>query len=47
MPRNVRIDAPGALHHIIVGGIEPRRIFSDDKDRDNFVDRLAEIVTDF
>jgi putative transposase len=46
MPRKARIDAPGALHHIIVRGIERRRIFSDDKDRDNFVDRLAEIVTD-
>jgi len=46
MPRKARIDAPGALHHIIVRGIERRRIFSDDKDRDNFVDRLADIVTD-
>jgi REP element-mobilizing transposase RayT len=46
MPRKARIDAPGALHHIIVRGIERRRIFSDDKDRDNFVDRLDDIVTD-
>lgn len=46
MPRKARIDAPGALHHIIVRGIERRRIFSDDKDRDNFVDRLGEILTD-
>jgi hypothetical protein len=36
MPRNTRIDAPGALHHIIVRGIERRRIFSNDQDRDNF-----------
>jgi len=33
MPRKARIDAPGALHHIIVRGIERRRIFSDDQDR--------------
>ncbi len=45
LPRKVRIDAPGALHHIIVCGIERRRIFSDDQDRDNFVERLGDIVT--
>ena len=27
MPRQSRIDAPGALHHIIVRGIERRKIF--------------------
>ena len=27
MPRKSRIDAPGALHHIIARGIERRRIF--------------------
>jgi REP element-mobilizing transposase RayT len=46
MPRKARIDAPGALHHIIVRGIERRWIFSDDKDRDNFVDRLGDILTE-
>ena len=46
MPRKARIDAPGALHHIIVNGIERRRIFSDDRDRDNFADRLGDIITD-
>jgi len=40
MPRKARIDASGALHHIIVRGIERRRIFSDDQDRDNFTERL-------
>ena len=35
MPRNARIDAPGALHHIIVRGIERRKIFNDDVDRIN------------
>jgi hypothetical protein len=37
MPRKARIDAPGALHHIIVRGIERLRIFSDDQDRDNLL----------
>ena len=46
MPRKARIDASGALHHIIVRGIERRRIFSDDQDRDNFVERLGDIVTE-
>jgi len=34
--RKSRIDAPGALHHIIVRGIERKTIFKDDADRDNF-----------
>jgi REP element-mobilizing transposase RayT len=46
MPRKARIDAPGALHHIIVRGIERRRIFLDDQDRDNFIERLGDIVTE-
>ncbi|MCP4214538.1 MAG: hypothetical protein GY765_07765, partial [bacterium] len=31
MPRQSRIDAPGALHHIIIRGIERKAIFKDDK----------------
>ena len=46
MPRKARIGAPGDLHHISVRGIERWRIFSDDEDRDNFVDRLGDIVTE-
>ena len=45
MPRKARIDAPGALHHIIVRGIERRKIFWDDADRDSFTDRLGRILT--
>jgi len=41
MPRQSRLDAPGALHHIIVRGIERRKIFSDDRDRYDFIDRLG------
>jgi len=46
MPRQSRIDAPGALHHIICRGIERRWIFEDDEDRDNFVERLGGILSE-
>ena len=46
MPRKARIDAPGALHHIIIRGIERKAIFKDDSDRENFFDRLSTIVTE-
>jgi len=41
MPRQARIDAPGALHHIIVRGIARRRIFFDDRDRDQLLERIG------
>lgn len=46
MPRQARIDAPGALQHIIIRGIERRKIFGDDADRDNFLDRLRGIFSE-
>jgi REP element-mobilizing transposase RayT len=46
MPRKARIDSPGALHHIIVRGIERRKIFFDDSDRDNFVERLGNLISE-
>jgi REP element-mobilizing transposase RayT len=46
MPRKARLDAPGALHHIIVRGINRRKIFFDDADRDDFLDRLSGILSD-
>ena len=46
MPRQSRIDAPGALHHVIMRGIDKKPIFRDDADRDNFVERLNNILTD-
>ena len=46
MPRKARIDAPGALHHIIVRGIEQRNIFENDRDRDQFIRRLSDILTE-
>jgi hypothetical protein len=46
MPRQSRIDAPGALHHVLIRGIERRKIFRDDADRENFVERLGRILTE-
>jgi len=46
MPRKARIDAVGALHHIICRGIEKRPIFMDDVDRDGFIVRLRKILTE-
>ena len=40
MPRGARIDAAGILHHVMVRGIERRRIFLNDDDRDEFLARL-------
>jgi len=41
MPRQARIDAPGALHHIVIrestGGLF---FFSDNRVRENFFERL-------
>jgi putative transposase len=44
MPRLARLDAPGVLHHVIGRGIERRKIFYRDKDREDFVERLAELA---
>ena len=54
MPRQARIhaclcvsarrQAPGALHHILIRGIEPKGIFGDDKDRENFLERLSKLL---
>ena len=46
MPRKARIDAPGALHHIICRGIAKSKIFIDAKDRLSFLKRLDKILTD-
>ena len=46
MPRQARLDASGTLHHVIVRGIEKRRIVDDQKDREAFVSRLGDVVTD-
>ena len=54
MPRLARLDAclcisarrqaPGVLHHIMIRGIERRKIFRIDKDRKDFLDRLSTLL---
>ena len=44
MPRAARLDAPGVLHHIMGRGIEKRKIFLDDRDRIDFINRLGKLV---
>jgi len=44
MPRQARIDAPGALHHIICRDIERCNIFRDNTDRNRFVERLGAVL---
>ena len=41
MPRQARLASPGTLHHVMVRGIEKRRIVDDETDRRNFVRRLG------
>lgn len=45
MPRRARIDAPGCLHHIICRGIERRKVFRGDTDRNRFVERLGKVLS--
>ncbi len=44
MPRLARLDSAGTLHHVMIRGIEKRRIVDDDQDRKNWVDRLGVIA---
>ncbi|RJR39446.1 MAG: transposase, partial [Desulfobacteraceae bacterium] len=44
MPRRSRIDTAGALHHIMVRGIEGRKVFRNNGDRDHFLERVGEIL---
>jgi REP element-mobilizing transposase RayT len=46
MPRKSRIDAPGALHHIIGRGIDRGLIFRDGVDRDRFIARLGALLSE-
>ena len=43
MQRQPRLDAPGTLHHVMGRGIETSKIFRTRKDREDFLDRLAEL----
>jgi putative transposase len=40
------VDAPGALHHIMGRGIERTAVFRTDQDREDFLNRLADLCLD-
>jgi len=44
MPRQARLDAPGLLHHVMIRGIEKRKIFRDEEDYNNLLDRLSTLI---
>jgi hypothetical protein len=46
MPRQARLDVPGALHHIMARGINKSSIFEDDQDRTEFLERLGENIAE-
>lgn len=46
MPRQARLDVPGALHHIMVRGINKSPIFKDGHDRARFLERLGRTTVD-
>ena len=46
MSRLARLDAPGVLHHVMGRGIERRKIFQSDTDRNDFIDRLSALARD-
>ena len=43
MPRTARLDTPGVLHHVMIRGIERRKIFRNNKDREDFIERLESL----
>jgi putative transposase len=46
MPLQSRFDALGALQYVIAQGINRQRIFLDDADKNNFLDRLSGLLKD-
>lgn len=47
MPKKSRIDAPDALHHVMVRGIDRQNIFDDQKDYVTFLDRLGGLLVPY
>jgi len=46
MSRKSRIDAPGAVQHVIGRGIDRQAIFSDEADYKDFLERLGQILSE-
>jgi putative transposase len=45
MPRQARLDIAGALHHVMLRGINKSAIFEDDQDRALFLQRIEKNIT--
>ena len=41
MPRQARLDAPGVLHHVMGRGIEGTKVFRNQGDRNDFLERMG------
>ncbi len=46
MPKRSRIEAVGALYHVVARGIERRKIFEDEADHTDFSLRLGRIANE-
>ena len=46
MPRQARIDIAGLLYHVMVRGIERKKIFKEEGDKEDFVKRLGEKIAE-
>lgn len=46
MPRHARLDAPGALHHVMGRGLAGITLFQAEADCEDFVSRLADLAKD-
>jgi len=44
MPRSARLDAPGVLHHVVIPGIERKKIFRSSTDQVDFLSRLENLI---
>jgi REP element-mobilizing transposase RayT len=46
VPRHIRLDAPGVVHHVMIRGVDGTRIFLDTHDRQSFVDRMTRVLVE-
>lgn len=44
MARKLRVQFEGAIYHVTLRGVERRRIFSEDRERERFIERVADGV---
>ena len=44
MPRQARLDSPGLMHHVMARGLNRQKIFLDDADRANFIQRIEKAL---